>query len=195
MNPRAVNDSYGNIGSITPQVLAVSYSYGLPFGEGQHFLASAVPAVRKLVSGWEVSGITTFQTGQPFSVSYTSSLQGDVSGRANRVAGVPLYPAHKSHQQWFNPAAFTQPASYTYGNSGYNMLRGPHYQNWDINLAKNTILKDKTSLQLRMDAFNVVNHPNFSTPSASISNASTVGTITSTVGANRTIEFAAKLSF
>ncbi len=54
---------------------------------------------------------------------------------------------------------------------------------------------DKVALQLRMDAFNVANHPNFSTPAASISNASTVGTITSIVGANRTLEFAAKLSF
>ena len=49
----------------------------------------------------------------------------------------------------------------TYGNFGYNMLRGPAWQNWDMSLQKNTIWNEQYRLQLRIDSFNVFNHPNF----------------------------------
>jgi hypothetical protein len=68
------NDSYGQIGGITPQVLVASYSYELPFGKGKSFMGNTSNFVDKLVSGWQISGITTIQTGQPFSVSYTTTL-------------------------------------------------------------------------------------------------------------------------
>ena len=88
---------------------------------------------------------------------------GAQNGRADRVPGVPLYPANKSIHQWFNPAAFTAPVPYTYGNSAYNMLWGPHYQDWDMSVVKNTVWRERINLQLRMDSFNVFNHPNFAT--------------------------------
>ncbi len=208
-------DSYGPLGGITPQVLAVNYSYLLPFGHGQMLFGSASGFVDKLVSGWQVSGISDFQTGQPFSVTYsapgtyTDSSNNKwtnlASGRANRVSGVALYPAVKTRFQWFNPAAFAAPTNSAgipggaYGNSGYNMLRGPRFQDWDINLQKNIAFKEHYNVQLRADSFNVFNHPNFGTPNAAISNAATVGTITSISGTPayepRTVEFAGKFSF
>ena len=143
-----------------------------------------------------------------------------MSGRANRVPGVPLYPAVKTRAQWFNPAAFTAPPCFTatspnvpcssyvaggptlyasYGNSGYDMLRGPAFQDWDMSLQKNTLFRERYNVQLRADSFNVFNHPNFGTPNAAISNASTVGTITSISGTpgyeQRTVEFAVKFTF
>jgi hypothetical protein len=219
------NDSYGPISGIAPQTLALNYSYLLPFGKGQRFLGTAGTLVDKLVSGWQISGITDFQEGQPFSVTYTApgSPVGQVSGRADRVPGVALYPAVKTRAQWFNPAAFQAPKCYTttglsgacttaflasagtatvydsYGNSGYNMLRGPAFQDWDMNLQKNIHFGGHYNVQLRADSFNVFNHPNFSTPNAAISNSSTVGTITSIASTptyeQRTVEFAAKFSF
>src|SRR6185437_7689646 len=127
------------------------------------------------------------------------------SGRANRVMGVPLYPSVKSKKQWFNPAAFAAPTNAAgipggaYGNTGYDMLRGPRYQSWDINLEKNIEWHERYRVQLRADAFNVFNHPNFGTPNANISNTSTVGTITSVSGTptyqQRTVEFATKFNF
>lgn len=210
------NDSYGPVGGITPQVLALNYSYLLPFGHGQMFLGNSGDLVNKLVSGWQVSGITDIQTGQPFSVTYTAPgsytipgtttpLVGEVSGRANRVVGVPLYPAVKSNAEWFNPAAFSIPTNAAgvpggvYGNSAYDMLRGPAFQDWDMSLQKNTTFHERYNVQLRADSFNVFNHPNFNTPNSAISNASTVGTITGISGTpgyeQRTVEFAAKFSF
>ncbi len=91
------NDSYGPIAGVAPQVLTVNYSYLLPFGHGRMLLSGANGVLDKVVSGWQVSGITVFQNGQPFSVSYTApgtytDSSGNVwtnlaSGRANRVLG------------------------------------------------------------------------------------------------------------
>jgi Carboxypeptidase regulatory-like domain/TonB dependent receptor len=196
-NPANIGDSYGNISNITPQTLEVSYAYALPFGRRQMLFRSSAAVVDKIVSGWQIAGITSFQSGQPFSVTYTApgNPVGLVSGRANRVPGVALYPIHKTLNEWFNPAAFTAPPNFTYGTSGYNMLWGPHYQNWDMNLMKNISWKERYNLQIRADAFNVFNHPNFSVPGAAVSNPSSIGRITSQVNENRTMEFAAKFSF
>jgi hypothetical protein len=203
------NDSFGNIAGITPHVFVVSYSYAFPIGTGQLLFGSAGNLANKIIGGWQLSGITSFQTGQPFSATYTApgSPVGLVSGRANRVPGVNLYPANKTRAQWFNPVAFTAPPTIvsngityaTYGTSGYNMLWGPAFQNWDMSLQKNTIWKERYRLQLRADSFNVFNHPNFNTPNSAISNTSNVGTVTSVSSSPaaeaRTVEFAVKFNF
>jgi hypothetical protein len=147
------------------------------------------------------------QRGQPFSVSYTAPTNvyaGAVSGRANRVSGASLYPATKTKAQWFNPSAFTAPtdasgrAGGLYGTSAYDMLYGPRFQSWDMNLKKNTTWGDHYTVQLRADAFNIFNHPNFNPPNANISN-SNVGTVTAISGTPsyeaRTMEFAVKFNF
>ena len=196
-NPTNIGDSYGNISSITPNTLEVSYQYELPFGKGKMLFGSAGGFTNRIISGWQLGGVTSFQTGQPFSISYTApgSQTYGASGRANRVPGVPLYPAQKTRAEWFNPAAFTAPPAYTFGTSGYDMMWGPHYQNWDMNLEKNTAINERYKLQLRAEVFNIANHPNFSVPSASLTTPSSFGVISSVVNENRTVEFAAKFRF
>ena len=196
-NPTAIGDSYGPISSITPQTLEVSYQYGLPFGRGRMLFGNAGGLTDRIISGWQLGGVTSFQTGQPFSVTYTapgSQVYG-ASGRANRVLGVPIYPKHKTNAEWFNTAAFTAPKPYAFGNSGYDMLRGPNYQNWDMNLEKNTSIGERYKLQLRAEVFNIANHPNFSVPGSSLTTPSSFGVISSVVNENRTVEFATKFSF
>lgn len=196
-SPTNVGDSYGNISSLTPQALMINYAYDFPLGQGKLLLRHASGLTNKIVSGWQLAGFTSFETGQPFSVTYTapgSQVYG-ASGRANRVTGVPIYPAHKTRSEWFNPAAFTAPPAYTFGTSGYNMLWGPHYQNWDMDLEKTIAFAERYKIQLRGDVFNVANHPNFSVPSASISNPASEGIVSSVVNENRTIEFGAKFNF
>jgi hypothetical protein len=196
-NPTNIGDSYGNISSITPQTLMLNYAYDFPLGRGKLLLGNANPITEKILGGWQLAGFTSFETGQPFSVSYTapgSQIYG-ASGRANRVPGVPIYPSHKSHAEWFNTAAFTAPPAYTFGTSGYDMLRGPHYQDWDMDLQKNISISERYKVQLRGDVFNVANHPNFSVPSSAISNPASDGVISSVVNENRTIEFGAKFNF
>jgi hypothetical protein len=166
-------------------------------GRGKALFRDASGITNQIIGGWQLAGVTTFETGQPFSVTYTapgSQVYG-ASGRANQIPEVPLYPAHKSLAQWFNPAAFTAPAPYTFGTSGYDMLWGPHAQNWDMNLVKNLGIGERYRVQLRGEVFNVFNHPNFSVPSSAISNPASVGVISSVVTENRTMEFAAKFNF
>jgi hypothetical protein len=194
MNPFNWNDSRGNLSNIRTHSLQVSYSYELPFGKGKMFLGRLNGVGDVLVSGWVLSGISSFLSGAPFSVSYSTSVQGSVSGRASVLAGANLYPANQTIAQWFNPAAFFKPPEFRYGNSGYDMLWGPGQQNWDASLAKNTRFRENVNLQLRLDAFSVFNHPQFSNPNANISNLATVATITSATG-NRTVQIGAKFQF
>jgi Carboxypeptidase regulatory-like domain/TonB dependent receptor len=211
-NPTAIGDSYGNISSITPNTLEVSYQYELPFGQGKMLFGTAHGLANGIIGGWQLGGVTSFQTGQPFSVSYTApgSQTYGASGRANRNPGVPLYPTVKTRMQWFNnqilntptvageqalSPAFAAPSPYTFGTSGYDMMWGPHYQNWDMNLEKTASIGERYKVQLRAEVFNIANHPNFSVPGASITTPSSFGVISSVVNENRTIEFAAKFKF
>ncbi len=195
-NTFTTNDSYGPIGGVTPQVFTVSYSYELPFGHGHAFLNQTNGFVDKFIDGWQLGGITSAQTGQPFSVTYSTSVTGGVGGRADRVAGVALYPKNRTKAQWFNPAAFVAPtSSFQYGNSSYNLLRGPNYQDSDMSLQKNTYFGERYRVQLRAESFNVFNHPNFSTPNSSLSSPGSVGTISSPTGFNRTVQFGFKFNF
>jgi Carboxypeptidase regulatory-like domain/TonB dependent receptor len=203
------NDSYGPIAGVTPQVLQINYSYELPFGRGQTLFGNAGGLADTLIHGWQFSGVVNAQTGQPFFVNFDASgsttYPGLVSGRADRVAGVALYPSKKTRAEWFNPAAFSCPTvtgttlcGANYGSSGYDMLRGPAFQDWDMSLQKNTRWSEHYNVQLRADVFNVFNHPNLGTPNSDIT-SSGAGTITSTSGTPsyeaRTMEFAVKFTF
>jgi hypothetical protein len=220
-------DSYGPISGITPQVLQLNYSYALPLGQGQLFFSHANPIANKIVGGWEIAGVVDAQSGQPFSVTYTATTSktypGLVSGRANQLAdpfksgsilhsdGSTCSPVAgasaptRTKAQWFNPCAFEGPGysangvyGSAYGTSGYDMLRGPKFQDWDLNLKKNTGFGDHYKVQLRADAFNIFNHPNFAVPNSNISNSS-AGTVTGISGTPsyeaRTMEFAVKFNF
>jgi hypothetical protein len=199
-------DSYGPIGGLAPQTLAVNYSYVLPIGKGQMLFGGAGTVADRLISGWQISGISTFRNGVPFSVACDpGSLQGEVCGRANTVPGVAIYPSNKTNAEWFNPAAFAAPSTYVlngvtydpYGTSGYNLLRGPRFEDWDMSLQKNLPLGERYHLTLRADSFNIFNHPSFGTPNNDISNPSAVGQITS-MASNyepRTVEFGLKFNF
>ena len=114
----------------------------------------------------------------------------------NVVPGVPLYPANKSAAQWFNPAAFSAPSQYTYGNAGRNLLRGPEYSDVDFSAAKVFPLPrlERGQLQFRFDATNAVNHTSLGIPNTSIG-GSTVGQITGAALSGRTLQLGARLSF
>ena len=105
-----------------------------------------------------------------------------VGGRADRLPGVNPYARQSWHNivsgvQWFNPAAFAPPQSYTWGNSARNSLFGPGYWNYDASLLKTFALTDKQSLIFRCDALNLANHFNLSTPTATIADTRDGGVV------------------
>jgi hypothetical protein len=181
---------------ITPTHRAYGYVvYMLPFGHKQAFLSNAPAAVQGIVGGWQMAWNVLLQSGQFFTPSYDafdSSNTNTLGGRPDAVPGVPLYPANKSINNWFTPAAFaipgcpastpvcSKPANVgRFGDAGLMTLRGPRTAVADLALSKWFSIKEKAKLQLRVTAANVFNHPSFGLPAADISSAGTVGKITS----------------
>ena len=86
---------------------------------------------------------------------------------------------------------FVNPPAYTFGNSGRNILIGPGLETWDFGLDKNFQLTEKAGMQFRVETFNLLNHPNFGLPNASIGSPS-AGTVTSVITNARETQFAAR---
>ena len=193
-SPANYDDSRGNLNGYRRHSLVSSFVYDLPFGSGKWLLGNVHGVGNRLVTGWQISGVISGLSGAPFSPAFTTSVVGSVGGRPNVVLGQSLYPSQRTLTQYFNPAAFAVPQSFTYGNAGYNLLWGPGQQNWDLSLVKNTRIAERATLQLRMDAFSAFNHPTFGNPASDITNPGAVGRITS-AGGNRTVLLGAKLSF
>jgi hypothetical protein len=114
----------------------------------------------------------------------------------NVVPGVPLYPANQTATQWFNPAAFSAPAAFTYGNAGRNILRGPRYSDVDFSASKTLHVPkwERAQIQFRFDATNALNHTSLGIPNSSIG-GSTVGQITGAQLSGRTLQLGARFSF
>lgn len=203
---------YGNSDHIQRQVLVVNYIYELPFGKNRTWLANMPRAGEAIVGGWQVSGITTYGGGQPLSVDFDvpSSTVGWLGGRADRVPSQPLYARRSgSHDvvngvQWFNPAAFTSPAPWTWGNSGRNLLFGPGYVDWDMSLLKSFAMPklEGHRLEVRADFFNAFNHFNLDVPDTTVgspqfggSPITTTGKIYDGAGSSRVIQLGARYQF
>ncbi len=157
-------------------ILAGSYVYDLPFF--QH----ASPVLRGTLGGWELSGIVSFHTGTPFSV--TNGVFGDNAGVANGV-GTGSYPdicgnINQAPGQTniagifapllYNPSAFCAPRGLTFGDAGRNILYMPSQWDWDTGLFKNIPLHgEKASLQFRAEAFNILNDVRWTSINSGIS--------------------------
>jgi hypothetical protein len=199
-----------------PHRLVVSYAYDLPFGRGQRFLSGVDGIADKLLSNWSISGIVTYQSGLPFSV--TDSTSGGAYATALGTARFICNGAESAYTQgstaqivanYLNPACFTTvpvvpfgtPGATGWGNSPRNAFRGPFQQNWDFSLMKRISVTERQSFELRMDVFNLFNHPVFRIPSASSSvnigsgSPSTFTRITETAVPARLIQFGLRYSY
>ena len=163
-----------------------SLNYVLPMAKNRRdFLG-------RVVHGWEIGSIVTWQTNTPFTPSIsTDPANTGNSKRPNRIASGTV--ADPTINLWFNPAAFAVPAAYTYGNSARNILYGPTHVNWDALAMRVFPIKDRLNIQFRGEFFNFTNTPSFNGPVTNIQ-AANVGHITS-AGAPRDIQLALKLLF
>lgn len=176
-------------------VVTISSMYTLPFGHGHYLLGQANRFTNAVLGGWEVAGIFTGRSGLP----YTPVLSSDVANNGtsgqwpNRVASNGKI-SNPTPLHWFDTAAFSAPAAYTYGNSGRNILNADRLVNLDMTLKKLFEIHEQRNLELRIEAFNVANHATFSAPNATIGSAS-AGIVTSTLTANRILQAAVKIYF
>jgi hypothetical protein len=169
----AKESSYGPSNFNRTQVFNLSYVYELPFGPGKQFYSNPGWLGRELVSGWQVSGITTAETGVPLEITATdtSNTGGIHTQLANRVCNGQLPDG--TVQMWFNTSCFVQPAAGTLGNSGRNVLVGPGLLNFDISAFKRFPFGEKRWVQFRTDFFGAFNHPEFSAGQTQAVTAST----------------------
>jgi hypothetical protein len=160
--------------------LVLSWTYDLPFGRDKLIGGGANRLEDLAIGGWQLNSIDTFQTGTPYTPTMTTS-QLNTGGSVqypNRIGSGKL--SNPTPAAWFNVADFTAPGLYTFGNSGRNILYGPGTKEVDASVFKNFALSsDGTKrLQLRVEAFNVFNTPQFNNPVATIG-SSAAGTINS----------------
>jgi hypothetical protein len=177
-----------------PQVFRVSGVYAFPFQKNI------------LVKGWQMSGNLVAQSGPPWNVTVGFDQAGNAvtgSERPNLVM-----PADQinigSVNEWINPAGFSLPAPGTLGNLQRDFLSGPGIVDFDYSVVKETPIKERARMQFRAEFFNLLNHPNFALPNASVfaqgvngggSINPTFGKITLTTTSSRQIQFALKLMF
>jgi hypothetical protein len=133
-------------------IFVFSYVYPLPFWKQQDAWYKVA------FGGWQLSGVTTLQSGRPLNLG----IQGDVAGigqggqRPNLI-GDPLENAGTA-DRWFNPAAFANPAARTFGNLGRNAIIGPGTNNWDVSLQKIFRLREAMNLEFRGEVYNAPHH-------------------------------------
>lgn len=152
---------YGLSGIHRAHVLNVNYVYDLPF-----FQNAANAFVKGALGGWQLSGITSYQSGSPNTVSVPVDIAriGVGSSRATVIGDPNLPRGERTLSRWFNAEAFLDPSRMTvgvWGNSGRNVLIGPSFTQWDVAALKNFRFNERFNLQFRAESFNVWNNPAF----------------------------------
>lgn len=175
-------------------ILSASWTYELPFGKGERFRTGS-RALDAVIGPWQINGIVSMQTGAPYFVGSNSGIPGtgNVSERAD-FTGAPIIPSNQSIAEWINPAAFANPAPFTFGNEGRNVLRRDWYRDMDLSLFRDFPLTESKRLQFRMETFNTPNWVVWGRPNTSIGDPN-FGVITSTGNSPRVIQFALKFYY
>ena len=170
------NNAKGDYGPCTydvPFLFNTSIVYTSQFGHGRLW--------SHLLSHWDIAPLVRYQSGLPVNpaTGKDNSLTGSGLDRPDVVAGAAAYTgaSHGLKYQYVNPHLFTANATGTFGDAGHLSLRGPGYFDVDLAVVRGFALRERLTLQVRGEAFNALNHPNFGGPNGNIS-SSTFGQIT-----------------
>ena len=176
--------------------------------------------VGQIIGGWQLTGGYTYLSGSPFSAGTIANRVhnslGANAARPDAAVGCDLYTGYRQlHGIWFNPNCFAPAPFGTYGNAGRDTIIGPNLWNLDSSLSKDwkvPTISEQFRIQFRAEAFNVLNHPSFQNPNATVFNANlatanpaiptsgvspngSVGRITATNSQPRQIQLALKFLF
>jgi hypothetical protein len=199
---------YGSLPWDLRNVFVAAFTLDEPFFKNMTGVASG------FLKGWQVSGITRAQSGQPLTVNGSTTVGNltneNFTDRANLVAGQPLNTGMNvrgvsscgaavgtgTKVCYFNTSAFTSTGMTTgIGNAPVGDIIGPGYYIWDLSLRKSFRLpREGMSLLFQLDAFNAFNHVNFQNPALSVTTPSSFGTITA-AQPPRQLQLGAKFNF
>ena len=203
--------------SNVPHRLVVNYILNLPFGHGQAFASGANGVVDRVISGWALSGITTFQTGVPLHLvtggNNLSTTYGAGTIRPNYTAGCAktvggsAFDRSAAGKTWFNTACFTDPntpgvsgsgnsSSYGFGNEPRvdGGLKASGIANTDLTLSKNTTIHEAMALKFSVETFNLFNRTQFAPPVNSVDNA-LFGQVNAQANSPRLLQGALRFTF
>jgi len=214
-------ENRGNSDNDIRHVAVINYIWELPLGRGRSYLSNGV--VGKILEGMQFSGITTLQTGHPFQVRSTQdSERTGVGAWATQVGnpfGAPSSPAcapavGAGYDYISNVCAFELPAFGGPGGTGRNEFYGPGFVDFDLAFSKKMKVTERVQAELRVESFNIFNHPHFQNPGTDSANVGNLifgdppgganplfGVITNTVGqpdgttSARQMQVALRLSF
>ena len=207
-NTYDIRSEYGRSQMDRRHIFTADFVWDLPWFKDQKGL------VGRTLGGWETSGIVAINSGLPFTVAMSGGSTLLDGSKATDAAGLGILgssPAGlrpdqisdpnqgsdlKTRTKWFNTAAFTAPtvASGKVGNAHRGTINGPGYSRIDVGLFRNFKITNGTTIQLRAEAFNVVNHTNWATVATTATSTSTFGTITAARDP-RIMQFAGKFTF
>ncbi len=203
-NTSAVIDMYNrtrdySLSSVdTPHRFTLSGAYELPFGRGRAFLTGANGLVDRFVSGWQLNGIVTSQSGFPLSITQqvNNTNAFSLGQRPNVVLGVDPATSGSVNQRidaYLNPAAFTAAAANTFGNAPRTLgVRSPNTRLVDLSVIKNTRIIEGFNAQFRLEAVNAFNTPVFRAPNTQFGNPN-FGRITSQANFARIVQLSVRL--
>lgn len=194
-NQYNANSDYGPASFDRSQVFTLAHTYYLPFGKGRRYLSDLHGVAGMLLGGWQFNGITTVESGLPFSptLNNNASLNSDMSLRPNEI-GDPLRGISQNRNEWFNPLAYAVPAPFKFGNAKRDSLRGPGLFTADWALAKDFSLTERYKLQFRWENFNVLNRTNLALPDSAV-DSGTAGKIFDIASPMRNMQMALRLTF
>lgn len=187
---------YGNSAQDQKNVFVFSSLYELPIGKGKLVGANWNRGIDALAGGWQLNTIVQLQTGTPFTVQYY-----DYSGNfTQRGFLASTYKEPKSVSgYWFDPSAFlsaSQRPSTGIGNVGRNQFFGPGVAELDLSAFKNIAITERLHTELRGEAFNLTNTPQFQNPVGDLTNSGQVGHITGTRQySERQLQLAVRFTF
>ncbi len=162
------------------------------------YLVPGVSVLGPLLRHWQLSGLITLQDGTPLNPFYiaTDFANTGTPNRPNIVLGqsISLPASQRSLEHWFNTAAFTNPAPFTFGDAGRNTIPGPGNEVTDLALARRFTITEHSTLEFRVESFNVLNHPNYGIPGPYPDLGPLFGEILST-GDPRRFQFGSRFDF
>jgi hypothetical protein len=198
---------YGNVAYTRRNRVLVTFLYELPFGKGKMLVRNANSLVDRIVGGWELAGFLLFQSGPFLTVtvpgadpSGTGFAANVGNGRADIVAGQPLYPSNQTLNNWLNKAAFVVPQNNIgrFGDTPAGNIQGPGTQSVSISMMKAINFTEAMRVQIGAQAANLFNHPNYAPPNTTFNTApfGTISALQSAEGAGpRVIQLTARFMF
>jgi len=198
-DPNILRRNRAQAGFNTPNIFQLAYLYELPIGQGKTW-ASGGGVVTKIASNWQISGIFSAVSGQPFSLT-ASGVSLNAVGQTqtpDQVGPVKKLGGVGTGQPFYDPSAFAvvpgPPSPARYGTVGRNTLLGPGSVNLDFSLFRSFRFKERMDLQFRADVANFFNSPHFDNPSGDSSSGDFL-TITSAKNDERQFRLGVRFAF